>query len=176
MCWALLTRQRASPLSGRTSPRRLRTWRRFASALLLRSRWISVGHVEADCVPFGLLLKFLCQLVEARSRLYRRRFLQVNTRWKALDAIYKIRILLHRSDFKISVKNRQTFFENKKWNFQFSAFFDWILPFWSQILMKFYRNFAKFFRKWRNLSRISVFTCKENSLHVLHVTFTCNYM
>ena len=36
-------------------------------------------------------------------------FLQVNTRWKALDAIYKIRILLHRSDFKISVKNRQTF-------------------------------------------------------------------
>ena len=58
-------------------------------------------------------LNFPPKLRGARSRLYRRRFLQVNTRWKALDAIYKIRILLHRSDFKISVKNRQTFFENK---------------------------------------------------------------
>ena len=63
-----------------------------------------------DCVPFGLLLKFLCQLVEARSRrgvawrgdrLYRRRFLQVNTRWKALDAIYNISVPLHRSKLKI---------------------------------------------------------------------------
>ena len=29
---------------------------------------------------------------EARSRLYRRRFSQVNIRWKALDEIYKIYI------------------------------------------------------------------------------------
>ena len=30
-------------------------------------------------------------------------------RWKALDEIYKIYILLHRSDLNISEKNRQTF-------------------------------------------------------------------
>ena len=38
----------------------------------------------------------------ARSRLYRRRFLQVNIRWKALDEIYKMYMLLHRSDLNIS--------------------------------------------------------------------------
>ena len=38
----------------------------------------------------------------ARSRLYRRQILQVNIRWKALDEIYKMYILLHRSDLKIS--------------------------------------------------------------------------
>ena len=37
----------------------------------------------------------------------------LETRSKALDEIYKMRILLHRSDFKISVKNRQIFFENE---------------------------------------------------------------
>ena len=31
----------------------------------------------------------------ARSRLYRRRFLQVNTRWKALAEIYNIEIVLN---------------------------------------------------------------------------------
>ena len=55
-------------------------------------------------------LNFPPKLRVARSRLYRRRFLQVNTRWKALDEIYKIYILLHRSDLKISAKNRQHFF------------------------------------------------------------------
>ena len=49
---------------------------------------------------------------EARSRLYRRRFFQVNIRWQALDEIYKIYILLHRSDLKNSAKNRQHFFAN----------------------------------------------------------------
>ena len=40
------------------------------------------------------------KLREARSRLYRRQILQVNIRWKALDEIYKMYILLHRSDLK----------------------------------------------------------------------------
>ena len=44
----------------------------------------------------------LANLCRARSRLYRRRFLQVNTRWKALAEIYKMRTLLHRSDLNIS--------------------------------------------------------------------------
>ena len=38
----------------------------------------------------------------ARSRLYRSRFLQVNICWKALGEIYKIYILLHRSDIDMS--------------------------------------------------------------------------
>ena len=41
------------------------------------------------------------KLREARSRLYRRQILQVNIRWKALDEIYKMYILLHRPDLKI---------------------------------------------------------------------------
>ena len=43
-----------------------------------------------------------------RSRLYRGQNLQGNTRWKALDEIYKMYTLLHRSTFKISAKVRQT--------------------------------------------------------------------
>ena len=42
------------------------------------------------------------------------KILQVNTRWEALDEIYKIYMLLHRSDLKISAKNRQHFFANEK--------------------------------------------------------------
>ena len=49
----------------------------------------------------------LNEVREARSRLYRPRFLQVNStiiRWKALDEIYQIYIPLHLSDRKISAK------------------------------------------------------------------------
>ena len=45
----------------------------------------------------------------ARSRLYRSRFLQVNIRLKALDEIYKIYMLLHRSDLNISGNFRHEF-------------------------------------------------------------------
>ena len=44
---------------------------------------------------------------KARSRLYRSQILQVNTRWKALGEIYKIHMLLHRSELNISAKNRR---------------------------------------------------------------------
>ena len=37
--------------------------------------------------------------IRARSRLYRSQILQVNIRLKALDEIYKIYMLLHRSNF-----------------------------------------------------------------------------
>ena len=47
----------------------------------------------------------MIKLYEARSLLYRRQILQENIRWKALDEIYKIYMLLHRSDLKISKKN-----------------------------------------------------------------------
>ena len=45
----------------------------------------------------------------ARSLLYRRQILQENIRWKALDEIYKIYMLLHRSDLNISEIFRQKF-------------------------------------------------------------------
>ena len=51
----------------------------------------------------------MSKLYRARSLLYRRQILQVNIRWKALDAIYKLSMLLHRSDLNISEKIRQTF-------------------------------------------------------------------
>ena len=50
-------------------------------------------------------LNFPPKLRGARSRLYRRRFLPVNTCWKALDEIYKICILLQRSNLKISARS-----------------------------------------------------------------------
>ena len=46
------------------------------------------------------------KLYKARSLLYQRQILQENIRWKALDEIYKIYMLLHRSDLNISEKNR----------------------------------------------------------------------
>ena len=44
----------------------------------------------------------MSKLYMARSLLYRRQILQENIRWKALDEIYKIYMLLHRSDLNIS--------------------------------------------------------------------------
>ena len=58
-------------------------------------------------------MEFSSKLREARSRLYRRRFLHVDTRWKALDEIYRFTLLLHRSDLKISAESRQHFFANE---------------------------------------------------------------
>ena len=51
----------------------------------------------------------MSKLYRARSLLYRRQILQENIRWKALDEIYKIDMLLHRLDLNISEKSRQTF-------------------------------------------------------------------
>ena len=46
----------------------------------------------------------MIKLYKARSLLYRRQILQENIRWKALDEIYKIYMLLHHSDLNISEK------------------------------------------------------------------------
>ena len=50
----------------------------------------------------------MSKLYRARSFLYRRQILQQNMRWKALDEIYKIYMLLHRSDLNILAKFRHT--------------------------------------------------------------------
>ena len=44
----------------------------------------------------------MSKLYMARSLLHRRQILQENIRWKALDEIYKIYMLLQRSDLNIS--------------------------------------------------------------------------
>ena len=81
------------------------------------------------------------KLDKARSLLYPRQILLEHIRWKALDEIYKIYMLLHRSDLNISENFRQTFshFPAKFCKIRFLKFFSVIF---AQILMKFYRNFA----------------------------------
>ena len=54
------------------------------------------------CDPKCDLRDLWSKLWGSRSRLYRSRFLQSNTRWKALDEIYQIDMPLHRSTCKIS--------------------------------------------------------------------------
>ena len=46
----------------------------------------------------------MIKLYRDRSLLYRRQILQQNIRWKVLHEIYKIYMLLHRSDLNISEK------------------------------------------------------------------------
>ena len=87
----------------------------------------------------------MSKLYRARSLLYRRQILQDNIRWKALDEIYKIYMLLHRSDLNISEIFRQTFshFSGKKLQ-NLPIFENFSLNF-AQSLMKSCRNFANIF-------------------------------
>ena len=55
---------------------------------------------------------FSPKLRGARSGLYRRRFLQVNTRWKALAENYTMHSFALFSNLNFFVKNRQNFFAN----------------------------------------------------------------
>ena len=92
----------------------------------------------------------MSKLYRARSLLYRRQILQVNIRWKALDEIYKIYMLLHRSDLNISENFRQTF--SHFWqNLQNFVIFELFSLIFAQILMKFCRNFAD------NLENVEIF-------------------
>ena len=52
----------------------------------------------------------MIKLYRALSLLYRRQLLQENIRRKALDEIYKIYMLLHRSDLNISEHFSSNFF------------------------------------------------------------------
>ena len=89
-------------------------------------------------IRYRTFLWFFSQMIklyQARSLLYRRHILQVNIRWKALDEIYKVYMLLHRSDLNISEHFRQTFshFSAKicKTNLFFLNSFCWfLLRFW----------------------------------------------
>ena len=97
----------------------------------------------------------MSKLYRARSLLYRRQILQVNIRWKALEEIYKIYMLLHRSDLTISQIFRRFFshfyFNNFGRNLQKSVIFEFFSLIFAQILMKFCRNFAD------NLENVEIF-------------------
>ena len=80
----------------------------------------------------------MTKLYTARSLLYRRQILQENIRWKALDEIYKICMLLHRSDLNISENFRQTFSHSSA----FLVIFEYFSLNFAQILMKFSWNFG----------------------------------
>ena len=84
----------------------------------------------------------MIKLFRARSLLDRRQFLQENIRWKAFDEIYKIYMLLHRSDLNISEKIRQIFSHFLAKNLQKFVIFQFVSLIFAQILMKFCRNFA----------------------------------
>ena len=74
---------------------------------LLTKRRADVAQGDAEALRGGFDLRR--ELYRARSILYRRQILQENIRWKALDEIYKIYMLLHRSNLIISEMCRQTF-------------------------------------------------------------------
>ena len=67
---------------------------------------------------------FSPKLRGARSRLYRRRFLQVNTRWKALAEIYTMHSFAPFSNLNFFVKNRQKILREKIHIFHRNAKFD----------------------------------------------------
>ena len=84
--------------------RRLRILVHAEEVLVLLVRIRSEVNIELNFPP---------KLRGARSRLHRRRFLQVNTRWKALAEIYtmhSLAVFAPFSNLNFFVKNRQNFF------------------------------------------------------------------
>ena len=69
-----------------------------------------VPGLEGDASALSKLnswrLPKLIKIKSDRSQLYRRRFLQGNTRWKALAETYTMHSFAPRSNLKIFVKNR----------------------------------------------------------------------
>ena len=93
----------------------------------------------------------MSKLYGDRSPLYRRQILQENIRWKALDEIYKIYMLLHRSDLNISEKCRQTF---SHFSANFKILQKYNLPIFEKQVIEFcseidevLSEFRKYFRK-----------------------------
>ena len=138
----------------------------------------------------------MIKLYRARLLLYRRQILQENIRWKALDEIYKMYMLLHRSDLNISEKNRRTFshvsetFANLHKFTHFRKKINWILlgVRWnvigiSQIFSKMLKNpeFVQFSSKMdcgvyyhEAQSGKSKRENRENNGHLVRKTFTPN--
>ena len=93
----------------------------------------------------------MSKLYRARSLLYRRQILQVNIRWKALDEIYKIYMLLHRSDLNVSKTKSSIFFAFFGKTLQNFFIFEFFSLIFAKILMTFCRNFDG------NLENVEIF-------------------
>ena len=105
---ARLPRSAAPPRAAEAYFRRNATGRLFHSSTVILALSFFNSHFSKNCNSeknWQIFRRLVRGCIEPRS---------VNSRWKALDEIYKIYMLLHRSDFKISVKNRQHFFTNEK--------------------------------------------------------------
>ena len=139
-------------VSGRKHLKILSDWSAIASC---NHRKEKAGDASALSKLNSWRLLKLIKIKSARSRLYRSRFLQVNTRWKALDEIYKIYILLHRSDPKNSANNRQHFFANELWISDFFIFCVEICIFSSNFWWIFVRISRQIPEKSRSASSIA---------------------
>ena len=84
----------------------------------------------------------MSKLYRARYLLYRRQILQENVRWKALDEIYKIYMLLHRAQTSLFQKILVNVFRVCWQILQKFVIFEFFSVIFAQILMKFCRNFA----------------------------------
>ena len=127
--------------------------RLFASPALLPD---STGGSKSSCPPYlrckirsYLRPKFSAnftdfrQLVRARSRLYRSRFLQPNTHFAALFEIYKNIIPSHRSKFNILANFRRKVFAIFKISSKILLFFT--------IFIGFCTDFDEFFSEFRQI-------------------------
>ena len=72
----------------------------------LNLRWPLAVALRSEV---NIELNFPLKLRGARSRLYRRRFFQVNTRWKALAEIYTMHSFAPFSNLNFFVKIAKTF-------------------------------------------------------------------
>ena len=98
----------------------------------------------------------MIKFYRARSLLYRRQILQENIRWKAHDEIYKIYMLLHRSELNISEKYRQTFFAF------FSNFFVNHVTHFRKLFIEFCTEFDEILSEFRKYF-LSIFENVEKS-------------
>ena len=107
-------------------------------------------------------LNFPPKLRGARSRLYRRRFLQVNTRWKALAEIYTMHSFAPFSNLNFFVKNRQFFFVIELMNFVNSIAKKSNFAFFLRIFDEFFSGFRAKFQKIVTCVAFSIKFAKTN--------------
>ena len=98
------------PPTCRSQPGRSAQQERGSSPLQRENALVKRFDIEPYSVFSAKWSNFIGLVHRARSLLYRRQMLQENIRWKALDEIYKIYMLLHRSDLNISATFSWNFF------------------------------------------------------------------
>ena len=109
----------------------------FVLALPEMARWAANKRFKILKFKFKFPIARTFELLRARSRLHRSHTLQVNTRWKALDKIYIIYMLLHRSAINVSANFRRL----------------------KKTFVEFLSDFAGKFAKFAFLSQIRHFSC-----------------